>query len=162
MLRIPLISLALLTYVSIRWENKPPSPGLEVTCQLWQHSKRLRGHNYPAQPLMPPLSAKLYFSGNAPMLWLEFAWLKMLLIRLSRTVVSDTNADANMDHAARIEKLRGAYQEKTHLTYQHWRFVQTNYRWAGPTEKGSPTGYSNTESVCRWPEIIRGSMVSRV
>ena len=43
------------------------------------------------------------------MLWLEFAWLKTLLIRLSRTEVSDTNADANMDHAARIEKLRGAY-----------------------------------------------------
>ena len=161
MVRIPLISLALLTYVSIRWENKPPSPGLEVTCQLWQHSKRLRGHNYPARPLMPPLSAMLYLSGNAPMLWLEFAWLKTLLIRLSRTVVSDTNADANNDHAAGIEKLRGEYGE-THLTHRRWRFVQTNYRWAGPTEKGAPIGYSSTESVCQWPKIIRRLMVSRV
>ena len=46
-----------------------------------------------------------YLSGNIPPLRLEFAWLWMLWINVSRTALSDTNADVCRVHAEGVEKL---------------------------------------------------------
>ena len=88
------------TYVRTRWENMPPTAGLGNMCQVDPLCKTVqKEHAHPERPFLQELSLVSYLSGNTAPLTFEFAWLWILWIKASRTVVSDTNADVNNVHA---------------------------------------------------------------
>ena len=46
-----------------------------MTCEPWQRSGSNDDDAHPARPLLKALVVTLYLSGNAPTVWLKFAWL---------------------------------------------------------------------------------------
>ena len=81
----------------------PPSAGLGgASRSVNAHENVPNEHAHLAPPFLIELSVVLYLSGNTPALVLVFAWLWTPLIMLSRTLLSDMNADANTVQAEGI------------------------------------------------------------
>ena len=83
----------------------PPSAGLGGASRSGNAHENINvqnQHAHLAPPFLIELSVVLYLSGNTPALVLVFAWLWTPLIMLSRTLLSDMNADANTVQAEGI------------------------------------------------------------